>query len=170
MSWLAAERRCVDRFLSALPQLDSNFDAAANARAGAASVDFDALPPGTRAVYGESREGRLQYMQDVAARRTTHTKIKQTLGQAGMRAVPNDGITPAGRNSCLVLSILHFLPVDPAIRLALAAQYRDILFHAPGIDLAQCTDVGRQRCRAQAGRVDQRGPRPEAEDQRRCRV
>ncbi|RDU96737.1 hypothetical protein [Trinickia dinghuensis] len=139
LSSLAAEKRCVDRFLRELPRLDDEFDAAASAHGRGfgheASIEFDALEPDIRAAYSASPSGRLQYMEEVAAFRTTRSRIDRALQRAGMHAVPNDGMTPAGRNDCLVLSVLHFLPLSEAKRLELAAQYRRILVDTPELAL-----------------------------------
>jgi hypothetical protein len=124
-SMLAAEKRCVDHFLRALPLIDLDFDVAGTPHAREASVEYDALEPGIREVYETTGGGQAQYLREVASERTTRTEIDHALKCSGMYAVPNDGITPKGRNNCLFLSILHFLPIDPVYRKQLNLNHDD---------------------------------------------
>ncbi|WP_124663160.1 hypothetical protein [Burkholderia sp. Bp8998] len=125
---LALEQSRTEAFLKDLPAIDEHFDAGATAHGGRIT-DWDDLPAERQQLYSS----KLEYLQEAVAASMTSPRIERALTQAGMRAVPNDGITPGGTNNCFLISVLqHATGNFDSLHPALVNQYREILKNVPG--------------------------------------
>ncbi|MBY8607889.1 hypothetical protein [Burkholderia arboris] len=129
---LALEQSRTEALLRSLPVIDENFDAAATAD-GTRMTDWDDLSADMQQVYPE----KLTYYRELTAMQMIPSRIEHALDQAGMRSVPNDGITNDGRNNCFLISLLQHATGDyRSSHSARVDQYRHILSAASHFDLA----------------------------------
>ena len=131
---LALEQSRVEAFLKDLPFASANFDAAA---AGESVTDWERLPAEIKGVYTSKAE----YEQEVTATLMATPNIERALTGARMHAVPNDGMTVGGSNTCFGKAFFqhvlkdysspHSAHVDQHVD-----QYWDILSAAPHLNFA----------------------------------
>ncbi|OXJ06544.1 hypothetical protein [Burkholderia sp. AU6039] len=118
--------------LKSLPVIDEHFDAAATA-GGTSFTDWEDLGADMQRVYPD----KLAYYREVIVRQTTTSHIQSALARAGMRSIPNDGMTNGGRNNCFLISLLQHATGDfRSSHSARVDQYRSILSAASHLDLA----------------------------------
>ncbi len=87
-------RRPIEKFLDRL-------DKHANSARPARPVPLSEQPLEIQELY----ENETEYLEEITASLMNHAPIEKALRLTGMRAVPNDGITPEGKNNCFLISL-----------------------------------------------------------------